>query len=83
MAAVESHGSDASFGFVVLKYAAKFNLWSHRDTSYFIRLSLHNLKNIMFIITKDVRLGANSNEQNGSVSLGITVLSGSVSVHLH
>jgi hypothetical protein len=25
MAAVESHGSDASFGFVVLIYAAKFN----------------------------------------------------------
>jgi hypothetical protein len=83
MSTVESHGSDASFGFVPLKYAAKFNSWSHRDSSCFITLSVHYLKKIMFIVTKDVRLGANSNEQNGSVSLGITVLSVSVSVLLH
>jgi len=81
--ALESHGSDASFGFVVLKYVAKFNSWSHRDRGYFITLSLHYLKKVMFIVTKDVRLGANSNEQNGSVPLGIAVLSVGVSVHLH
>jgi hypothetical protein len=83
MAAVESLGSDASFGFVVLKYVTKFNSWSHRDRSNFVTLSLHYLKKVMFIVTKDVRLGANSNEQNGSVPFGITVLSVSVSVHLH
>jgi hypothetical protein len=55
MAAVERHGSDASVGFVVLKYAAKFTSWSHADRSYFIRLSLHYLKKIMFIDTKDVK----------------------------
>lgn len=80
---MESHGTDASFGFVVLKYAAKFNSWSHRDRSYFTTLSLHYLKKVMFIVTKDIRLGANSNEPNGSVSLGITVLSVNASVHLH
>lgn len=54
----------------------------HTETES-ILLSLHYLKKVMFIVTKDVRLGANSNEQNGSVSLGITVLSVSASVHLH
>jgi len=42
----------------------------HTETDairYFIKLSIHYLKKVMFIVTKDVRLGANSNEQNGSV----------------